>query len=128
MRKRLFLSASLLIAVPFYAEKHLVITTFNGSPSSTSVNGTGYILVQNDSLSLTGIDGTLLFNEPLSNVRSLAIQDVTPTSIKPDGYSDIAIETDSISLHSVVKYMDEDGQVYIYIDNQKFNVNGTVVR
>ena len=120
--------ASLLIAVPFYAGKHLVITPFIGDPASTAVSETGYILIHNDSLSLTGIDGTLLLNEPLSNIRSLAIQDVTPTSIEPDGDSDIVIEADSISPHSVRKRMDDDGRVYIYIDNQKFNVNGTAVR
>ncbi len=128
MRKKIILSALLLTAVPFYAEKHLVITPFNGSPASTAVNETAYILVRNDSLSLTGIDGTMILNEPLSNIRSLTIQDATPTSIKSDEYSDIAIEADPISPHSVEKRMNDDGRIYISIDNQMFNINGTVVR
>lgn len=124
MRKKLSLAVLLLLSVPFHAERHLVITTFDGGPVSSPLGQTGCILVSGDSLSLTHTDGQVILNESLSKIRSIAVADQEPTSVSFE--QSLYGPEDSVLIQqgSAVKRI-EDGQLYIYRDNQKYNVNGT---
>lgn len=127
MKKYLFLSILIILSVSFHAEKHVVISTYDGGQVSSPVSSTDYILIENDSLSLAGMDGTITVHESLSKIRSLSVKDLEPTSVRPDEHSFGPADSTFVNSKDAVIRL-EDGQLFIYRNNQKYTITGVQVQ
>ena len=119
--------ALLMLSSPFHAERHLVVTTYEGIPVQTALNLTDHSIVTDDSLSLAGTDGNVIMCEALRNIRSIAVRDIEPTSVESVPFSSAPTDSASVSTAGTVIRM-EDGSFYIYRDNHKFTINGVPIK
>lgn len=116
-----------MLSVPFYADKHVVVSAYDGSQVTSAVSTTDYILIANDSLSLMQTDGTIALHESLCKIRSLSVQDLEPASVRSDGHP--YAPSDSTYIHSKdAEIRLEDGQLFIYRNNQKYTITGVQVQ
>lgn len=120
--RKIFLLLLLLISVPFHAERHVVIATYDGKCVSSAINVTDYILVRNDSILLACTDGNVILKSALCDLRSISVQDMEPTSVQTVSLAD----TTGIQSGKAVKLL-EDGLLYIVRDNVKYSTNGVQV-
>lgn len=116
-----------MLSVPFYADKHVVVSAYDGSQVTSAVSTTDYILIANDSLSLLQTDGTIALHESLCKIRSLSVKDLEPTSVRPDEHSFGPADSTFVNSKDAVIRL-EDGQLFIYRNNQKYTITGVQVQ
>lgn len=121
MRKTILLLL-LLISVPFHAERHVVVATYDSKCVSSALVVTDYLLIRNDSILLTCTDGNVILKSALCDLRSISVQDMEPTSVQTVSLTDTA----GIQSGKAVKLL-EDGLLYIVRDNVKYSTNGVLV-